>query len=332
MNKELLIKKYEMKESDWDRILNEHMTKIKKESESQGIEISDEEVQTRAQNSMSTRLLKDKKSNKEIDNVIFFGYIEPTPFNKFRISKMKKMIETDGKENAYRRAIAEELMDENGNILDSYGNPINKENPTKDDMHLIYGVTNKSEFFVGTVKDDNKKSIAFGVPMEVESIPSRSSKQLFANSYRNIISMDVVDAKPLETEQIIDEMDSMFDKYIQKNITIIKEEKELPENIYKEVALQVSIADIMDSNFGSTILCELTNAERYYIEAKVSNISKQFLTGLINLGRNVKMIMRVGKIDENENKITGNVISIWGDKKDLIKPIIVKEVPGDEFN
>lgn len=312
--KKVLMEHYKLTDEKWDEILKEQTERFKESYST----IPEEILTQKILNSMRTRLLRDKSSGRTEDNVVFFGYIEPTGFNRIRNNTFKKIMkETDG----FKKALAAKLITPNGDLIDRWGNEIDTENLSKEDIHTLIGFNENNEVIIGNLHDSKKNEIVFGKPCQVIFTNSKAKSPIQNISIKNIDTIIELDAE-IPIKDMPSNIENMYMKYLKKEIPIVDKVETIKNSLYKYICLEGVIQEIHESSFGTMFeLVTIDSEWKCTIKVKISNNVKNFLTRFINEDLGISLIAKVQQIDENENTIVLNAVSLWCQPEFIIEPI-----------
>jgi len=310
--KKVLMEHYQLTDEKWEEVLKEQTIKFKELYST----LPDEVLKIKILNSMRSRLLRDKSSGRTEDDVIFFGYIEPTGFNRIRNATYKKIMkETDG----FKKALAQKLINTEGTLIDKWGNEIDTDNISKGDIHTLMGYNEKDDLILGNIQDSKKNEIVFGKPCHVVFTNSKAKSPI-----QNIEIKNIDTITPLESITPIKDMpshiESMYMKYLTKEIPIINKVDEIKGCLYKYVALQGIISKIYDSSFGTAVELSTEDSDwKYILKLNISNRIKNFLINFVNEDLMVKVIAKVQQVDENDFTIKLSAITLWCQPEDILE-------------
>jgi len=312
--KKVLMEHYKLTDEKWDEILKEQTERFKESYST----IPEEILTQKILNSMRTRLLRDKSSGRTEDNVVFFGYIEPTGFNRIRNNTFKKIMkETDG----FKKALAAKLITPNGDLIDRWGNEIDTENLSKEDIHTLIGFNENNEVIIGNLHDSKKNEIVFGKPCQVIFTNSKAKSPIQNISIKNIDTIIELDAE-IPIKDMPSNIENMYMKYLKKEIPIVDKVETIKNSLYKYICLEGVIQEIHESSFGTMFeLVTIDSEWKCTIKVKISNNVKNFLIRFINEDLGISLIAKVQQIDENENTIVLNAVSLWCQPEFIIEPI-----------
>lgn len=250
MNKEMIMQGLKITSEEFDKIYNEQFTVLRSKFPS----LPEDIVKKMATKTVKAKVLRNKLMGKQELELLVIGMKEATRFNRIRIYMADKHLSTLGVDKGRAKCIQDKLMDEDGNYLDNFGGKLDKKNPNANDVHIIYAIDDKSNFFVLSLKEDFLSDLEIGKTYKFEIQKSKSTKEYFGMQPLFVNDMSIIkeDIPLIEINSIIKKFTT---EKLSEHIKIIESDKQLTEDlIRKDVAISMSIVDITNNNYNFEIV------------------------------------------------------------------------------